>query len=97
VEQDAPTRAPPPPGHLEPRRQQPTNDHDTSVARRILALIDQDIADRILPANVRTYADLHTYVDANDYLDHAGVPGGSSQNVNDLVAAVQEKVTVARR
>jgi len=42
---------------------------------------------------VRTFTDLHDHVDANAYLDDAGVPYAATVASNDLTVAVQEAVT----
>lgn len=48
-----------------------------AVASSVIDLIKDDMADRTVPATVRTFAELHDYVDANDYLitvlEQAGV------------------------
>ena len=62
-------------------------------ARRILAAIDADVLEGILPAGVRTFTDLHDHVDANDYLDEAGVPYEATVASNEVTAAVQDAVT----
>jgi hypothetical protein len=62
-------------------------------AERILAAIDDDIAEGALPASVRTFGDLHTYLDANDYLQAVGVPFDGTPATIELTGAVQDDVT----
>jgi hypothetical protein len=49
----------------------------TAYADEILTMVNDDIAVGQVPANVRTFDQLHRYVDANDYLEAAGVPWSS--------------------
>lgn len=62
-------------------------------ASRILATIDADIRDGFLPPDVRTFTDLHDHVDANTYLQDAGVPYAPTTANNELTTAVQDAVT----
>lgn len=65
----------------------------SDLADRILAAIDDDITEGALPASVRSFTDLHRYLDANDYLQSAGVPGGVTDAAIAVVGAVQDEVT----
>jgi len=62
-------------------------------ADTIMAAVDAAIAHGDLPANVRGFTDLHTYLDANDFLEHAGVPYNGSDVSIALIVAVQREVT----
>lgn len=61
-------------------------------ARDILAIIDIDIRDGILPADVKTFEDLNDHVDANGYLEEAGVPYAPTTANSELTVAIQEEV-----
>ena len=71
----------------------PTQPDITSYAERILADIDADIDAGVLPASVRSFTNLHTYLDANDYLQTAGVPYDATPATIDVIAEVQAEVT----
>jgi len=62
-------------------------------AAHIMAAIDDDIAAGGLPASVASLTDLHDYVDANDYLQDAGVPMPTAEGGPDAIAAVQDEVS----
>ncbi|MFY1673970.1 hypothetical protein ACN27G_29125 [Plantactinospora sp. WMMB334] len=64
-----------------------------TYADLITAEIDGDIAEGALPARVRTFGELHDYVDANDYLIAAQVPYDGTPATIDVVVAVQDEVT----
>ncbi|WP_319461445.1 hypothetical protein [Micromonospora sp. RTP1Z1] len=63
----------------------------------ILAEIDDDIAESVVPAGVRSFADLHRYVDANDYLIAAGVPHDATPTTIEVTVDVQNEVTARLR
>lgn len=77
----------------------PSTDHDrtehaiSTWAQRIVTDIDSDIKAGTLPASVRSFSDLHRYLDANDYLETAGVTYDGTQDSIDRIQAVQEEVT----
>jgi hypothetical protein len=58
-----------------------------------MADIDDDIAAGGLPGSVASFTDLHDYVDANDYLQDAGVPMPTAKGGIDTIVAVQDEVT----
>ncbi len=62
-------------------------------AEHIMAAIDDDIAEGGLPGSVACFTDLHDYVDANDYLQGAGVPMPTADGGIDTIVAVQDEVT----
>ncbi|GAA1026220.1 hypothetical protein GCM10009557_03170 [Virgisporangium ochraceum] len=59
-------------------------------AEAIIALVRADIRDGRIPPDVRSFSDLHAYVDANEYADDVGVP--QSAGDYDLVNAVESRV-----
>ncbi|MBM0260107.1 hypothetical protein [Micromonospora sp. 4G55] len=63
----------------------------------ILAAIDEDISQGVVPAGIGSFVDLHRYLDANDYLITAGVPYDGTQTSIDLTAAVQGLVVAQLR
>lgn len=71
----------------------------TEYADEIMQMIDEDIEAGTVPGSVRSFADLHDYVDANDYTLTADVPwGGDIATADDpagvnLVNAVTDEVT----
>ncbi|RKN46164.1 hypothetical protein [Micromonospora endolithica] len=78
----------------------PTTDQAGRVRRyaeTIVAAIDDDISEGIVPAGIGSYADLHRYIDANDYLIAAGVPYDGTQASIDLTVAVQGLVVARLR
>jgi hypothetical protein len=62
-------------------------------ADTITALVDDAIAEGAVPANVRSFADLHSYLDANDFLQDAQVRYDGSDTAVALMAAVEAEVT----
>ncbi len=70
----------------------PTEPDIAGYAERIMTDIDDDIAGGALPASVRSFTDLHDYLDANDYLQAAGVPYDATPATIDVIVAVQEEV-----
>jgi hypothetical protein len=73
----------------------PTDTRIGHWADLIIAAIDDDIAEGALPASVRSFTDLHDYLDANDYLQDAGVPFDATTATTatiDLTVRVQEEV-----
>jgi hypothetical protein len=72
----------------------------SEYADKVCELIAKDVGAGIVPlGKVATFADLHDYVDANDYLAQAGVPFGTDPGAGhdgtETVNAVCEEV--ARR
>ncbi|ROO52832.1 hypothetical protein EDC02_7776 [Micromonospora sp. Llam0] len=69
---------------------------DPRVARyadHIMTEIDGDITEGAVPPGIGSFVDLHCYLDANDYLDAAGLPHYSSQADLDLANAVTDEVS----
>jgi hypothetical protein len=80
----------------EPAMPRPDLDVSGQVARHvtdIMAAIDGDIADGTLPGSVACFGDLHTYLDANAYLDEARVPMPTDPGGPDIIAAVQDEIS----
>jgi hypothetical protein len=80
----------------EPATPQPEADVAGQISRHvadIVAAIDADIADGALPGSVACFVDLHTYLDANDYLQQAGVPMPTAAGGLDIIIAVQDEVS----
>ncbi len=80
----------------EPATPQPQADVAAQVDRYvadIIAAIDGDIAEGALPGSVACFGDLHTYLDANAYLDEAGVPMPTAAGGLDIIVAVQDEVS----
>ncbi|MCO1593773.1 hypothetical protein M8C17_01175 [Micromonospora sp. RHAY321] len=80
--------------------QPPTGDSADQVRRfaeRIVAEIDDDISEGIVPAGVGSFTDLHRYLDANDYLICAGVPYDGTPASIDLTRSVQDLVVARLR
>src|SRR5262245_35948848 len=73
----------------------PTPEHQqvACFADAIMTMVDEAIADGAVPANVRSFADLHAYLDANDFLEDAAVPYDGSDASLALTAAVEAEVT----
>lgn len=61
-------------------------------AGRVLGLIRNDQHAGAVPASVRSFAELHDYVDANDYLTDANVPWGAGEHGLDMTNAVTDEV-----
>jgi len=65
-------------------------------ADEVMTAIDDCIAEGRIPADVATYSDLHSYVDANDFLLDAGVPWGTDipegQDPNGVWVDVENEV-----
>jgi hypothetical protein len=75
---------------------------DQDVARyadAVMAEIDTDMAADVLPVAVATFGELHDHVDANEYLQEAGVPFGTDPGAGaDGCEAVNAVATeVSRR
>ncbi|MGK5741514.1 hypothetical protein [Micromonospora sp. URMC 103] len=68
-----------------------------SFADQILAAIDDDISEGIVPAGIGSFVDLHRYLDANDYLIAAGVPYDGTEDSMALITAVQGLVVARLR
>jgi hypothetical protein len=77
---------------------------DQAMARyadAIIAEIDADIAVGVLPTGIATFGDLHDHVDANEYLQEAGVPFGTDpgagadgcEAVNAVTTEVDRRLT----
>jgi hypothetical protein len=64
-----------------------------AYAEHIMGAIADDVAEGVLPARVRTFADLHDYLDANDYIQDAAVPCDGTQATLEVIALVQQEVT----
>ncbi|MGI5214836.1 hypothetical protein [Plantactinospora sp. CA-290183] len=71
---------------------QPPDPRVAFYADHIMTEINGDIAEGIVPPGVGNFADLHRYLDANDYLEDAAVPY-RNQADRDLVSAVQNEVS----
>jgi len=67
--------------------------HIAGYVAAIMAAIDDDIAEGALPGSVACFADLHDYLDANDYLQAAGVPMPTAAGGLDTVIDVEEEVS----
>jgi hypothetical protein len=57
-------------------------------ADRIIAMVHEDMEQRSqdgkqVPRDVASFAALHDYLDANDYLDQAGVPWGTDPGAGE--------------
>jgi len=70
----------------------------SEFADKVCELIAEDVVAGIVPlGKVTTFADLHDYVDANDYLSQAGVPFGTDPEAGrdgvETINAVCEEVT----
>jgi hypothetical protein len=68
-------------------------------AERIMTQIDADTGRGLIPPDTASLAELHDHVDANDYLDAAGIPWGTDLPADDhdpagvrVVHAVQDEV-----
>ena len=77
-------------------------------ADAIMIAIKADIDAGIVPRSVSTFAELHDYVDANEYAGQAGVPWGSDPEarrygndgyalINAVEAAVSAMIAVSTR
>lgn len=64
-----------------------------TFADHIMAEIDGDIAAGQIPGRVRTFGELHSYLDANDYLIEAQVPYDGTRATTEVIAAVEDEVT----
>lgn len=62
-------------------------------ADRVMVLVDEDIESGQVPADVATFSDLHSHVDANEYLIQTDVP----YDMNDLVMINAVSDEVSRR
>ncbi len=66
------------------------------LGREVLRLIEEDVADGVMPWDVYDFSELHNYVDANCYtLQVAGYDGSDAGD--ELVNAVQDWVAHALR
>ena len=76
-----------------------TDPRITRWADQIMTMVDEDISEGVVPADVVSFRDLHGHVDANDYLEHADVPYGTDLADDDdpagvnLVNEVTDEVT----
>ncbi|MFC4148047.1 hypothetical protein ACFO0M_17465 [Micromonospora mangrovi] len=78
----------------------PTADRAEPIRRfaeRIVAAIDDDISEGIVPAGVGSSTDLHRYLDGSDYLIAAGVPYDGTDDSIGLTVAVQGLVVARLR
>lgn len=77
---------------------EPTAEQLDGWAHRILGEVVQDIADHRIPMGVRTFADLHNYVDANEYLlGIADCPWGKDAATQDDEYGVRHHNALADR
>lgn len=70
----------------------------SEYADKVCELLTEDVGAGIVPlGKVTKFADLHDYVDANDYLLQAGVPfgadSGAGRDGTEIVNAVCDEVT----
>lgn len=67
----------------------------TDYADQIMTEIDGDIAEGVIPGSVASFADLHDYVDANDYLLNIGVPWGTDDpsGTDEIWNKVTDEIT----
>ncbi|GAB3147143.1 hypothetical protein GCM10027290_29960 [Micromonospora sonneratiae] len=72
---------------------QSTDPRVAGYADHIMTEINGDISEGMVPPGVGSFADLHRYLDANDYLEDAGVPQHGAQADLDLAVAVQDEVS----
>lgn len=56
---------------------EPASEQLDKWAHEIMAMIVDDIAEHRIPLGIRTFSDLHSYVDANEYLLATACPWGS--------------------
>ncbi len=52
----------------------PDREYVAGFADAIMTMVDEAIAEGAVPANVRGFTDLHSYLDANDFLNDARCP-----------------------
>lgn len=67
----------------------------TEYADKAMTMIDADIASGQVPATVRSFSELHDYVDANEYLEDVpwgtDLPGGNDPMY--LVIEVSDEIS----
>lgn len=61
----------------------PTPEQLDGWAHDIMAMVAEDIAAHRIPLGIRTFSDLHSYVDANEYLLATPCPWGSDASNQD--------------
>src|SRR5438552_13795531 len=64
-----------------------------AYAATIMGFIDEAISEGAVPATVRSFTQVHSYLDANDFLQHAGVPYDGSDASVAFTVAVEDEVT----
>jgi hypothetical protein len=65
-----------------------------TYADRIMAMVHEDMASGTVPRTVRLFTDLHSYVDANDYLTQAGMDAAADDEAAmSMISAVCEVVS----
>jgi hypothetical protein len=69
------------------------NDEVARYAATIMGFIDEAISEGAVPATVRSFTELHSYLDANGFLEHAGVPYDGGDTTVALTVDVEEEVT----
>jgi hypothetical protein len=69
-----------------------TDEQTSAYAEHIMTAIGETVAEGALPLSARTFAALHSYLDANDFLTDAGVPMPTDPGGVDAIAAVQAEV-----
>ncbi|MFG1648374.1 hypothetical protein ACGFIE_00485 [Micromonospora sp. NPDC049275] len=74
----------------------PSDSTIEDFANGIIILIDNDISEGVLPLGVGSFSDLHSYLDANDYLYAEGVPYGT-EAASEITVAVQDLVEARLR
>ena len=71
----------------------PTDPKVVAYADHIMRKVEDDIAEGTVPAGVGSFTGLHSCLDANGYLEAAGMPYYDTQAANDLTMEVQNEVT----
>jgi hypothetical protein len=69
------------------------NDEVARYAATIMGFIDEAISEGAVPATVRSFTELQSYLDANEFLEHAGVPYDGSDTTLALTVDVEQEVT----
>src|SRR5438876_7416099 len=64
-----------------------------AYAATIMGFIDEAISEGAIPATVRSFTQVHSYLDANDFLQHAAVPYDGSDASVTFTAAVEQEVS----
>lgn len=62
-------------------------------ADKIMEMIREDVAEGIVPATVTDFGELHSHLDANDYLIHAGQVYDASEESCDEINAIETEVS----